>query len=122
MKPRTKKILLLLFIFSVALILRFYKLGVIPDGLQQDESSIGYNAYSILLTGKDEHGVFLPQNFQAFGEYKLPGYIYASVVPIAVFGLNPFAIRFVSAVSGFLSVVVVFFLTKTLIHFFRRDP
>ena len=122
MKPRTKKILLLLFIFSLAFILRFYKLGIVPDGLQQDESSLGYNAYSILLTGRDEHGVALPQNFQAFGEYKLPGYIYASVWPIYIFGLNPFAIRFVSALSGFLSVVVVYFLTKTLIHFFRSDP
>lgn len=110
------KVIFLSFIFISAFVLRFYKLGAIPNGLQQDETSIGYNAYSVLKTGKDEHGVFMPQNFQAFGEYKLPGYIYASVLPVAVFGLNAFSIRFISAISGFLSVIVAFFLTKTLIE------
>jgi hypothetical protein len=102
----------------LALFLRFYKLGNIPDGLQQDESSLGYNAYSILLTGKDEHNEKFPQNFKAFGEYKLPGYIYASVIPISIFGLNPFSIRFISAFTGFLSVIIVFFLTKKIVYLF----
>lgn len=111
----SRQTIALVTILAVAFILRFYKLGVVPDGLQQDETSLGYNAYSILKTSRDEHGEFLPQNFKAFGEYKLPGYIYASVVPIALFGLTPFSIRLISAVTGFLSVLVVYFLTKTLV-------
>ncbi|OGH12040.1 MAG: hypothetical protein A2857_03520 [Candidatus Levybacteria bacterium RIFCSPHIGHO2_01_FULL_36_15] len=115
-KPSLYKVIGLTLILLIAFILRFYKLGIVPDGLQQDETSIGYNAYSILKTGRDEHGVYLPQNFQAFGEYKLPGYIYSSVLPVAFFGLIPFSIRFVSAASGLLSVIVVFFLAKSLIN------
>ena len=69
-KPSLYKVIGLTLILLIAFILRFYKLGIVPDGLQQDETSIGYNAYSILKTGRDEHGVYLPQNFQAFGEYK----------------------------------------------------
>lgn len=117
----TKRIALFILILILAFLLRFYKLGEVPDGLQQDETSLGYNAYSVLMTGKDEHGASLPQNFKAFGEYKLPGYIYASVLPIAIFGLTPFAIRFTAALSGFLSVVVVFFLTKELLRLIKNS-
>jgi hypothetical protein len=109
------KTLIFISILLIAIFLRFYKLGVIPDGLQQDESSLGYNSYSILKTGKDEHGIYLPQNFKAFGEYKLPGYIYASVLPIKIFGLNPFSIRFISAVSGVITVIAIYFISEFMI-------
>lgn len=110
---------LLLGIFLLAFILRFYKLGVIPAGLAQDETSIGYNAYSILETGKDEYGVLYPVNFKAFGEYKLPGYIYLTVPSILYFGNTPLAVRLPSAIFGFLTVVVFYFFMKRLTN--RED-
>lgn len=109
-----KRSFFLLCIIIVASVIRFWKLDVLPNGLQQDETSLGYNAYSILKTGKDEHGVSFPQNFKAFGEYKLPGYIYLSVIPIFIFGLNSFSIRFISALSGVISVILIYFITKEL--------
>ena len=108
------KIVLLGLICIIAFILRFYKLGEIPNGLQRDETSLGYNAYSILLTARDEHGVFLPQNFKAFGEYKLPGYIYTLVPFIQVFGLTPFSVRLPSALFGICTVLLMYFLVKEL--------
>ena len=39
----------------LAFVLRFYKLGYVPLSLSWDEVSLGYNAYSILTTGRDEH-------------------------------------------------------------------
>src|SRR4051812_21166102 len=107
-------LIILVFIFLIAFIVRFYGLANVPLGLQQDETSIGYNAYSILQTGKDEYGQSFPLYFKAFGEYKLPGYIYGSVIPIALFGLNEFSLRFLSAFTGFLTVVVFYFLLKKL--------
>ncbi len=121
MREKKVKFVILLTLFVVAFALRFYKLDTIPNGYREDETSLGYNAYSILKTGHDEHGAFLPQNFKAFGEYKLPGYIYASVLPIGVFGLNPWGIRFAAAFSGFLTVVVCYFLTKLLISFMNKE-
>lgn len=50
--------LLLIFIIVLSGVLRLYKLSDIPVGLYADEASIGYNAYSILKTGRDEHGFF----------------------------------------------------------------
>ena len=106
---------LLISIILMAFIFRFYKLGVTPPGLYWDEVSLGYNGYSILKTAKDEHGKFLPfTNFAAFGDYKPPGYIYAAVPSVGVFGLNEFAVRFPSALAGTLAVLVTYFLTRKL--------
>ncbi len=109
-----KNKIILIFIFLLAFILRFYQLGNIPLGLQQDETSIGYNAYSILLTGKDEYGLSYPLYFKAFGEYKLPLYIYLSVIPVKLFDLNSFSVRFVAALFGFLTVFVFYFFVKDI--------
>jgi len=108
------KLILFILIICIASFLRLYKLDSIPPGLSQDETSIGYNAYSILKTGKDEHGMSYPQNFKAFGEYKLPGYIYLSTIPIAVLGTTPVAVRLPSALFGILTVILIYFLVKVL--------
>src|SRR3989338_759355 len=99
-------------IILLAFILRFYRMQTNPPSLYWDEASLGYNAYSILKTARDEHGKFLPlTNFAAFGDYKPPGYIYTAVPAIAVFGLNEFSIRFPSAFFGVLTVVITYLLT-----------
>lgn len=113
-KSKLKNYLLILIIF-LAFFLRFYEINSIPPSLYWDEASLGYNAYSILKTAKDEHGKFLPlTNFAAFGDYKPPGYIYATVPSIAIFGLNEFAIRFPSALFGVLTVVLTYLITKKM--------
>ena len=80
--------------------IRLVGLGSSPPGLYADEASIGYNALSILRTGRDEHGRLLPLYFEAFGEYKNPVFIYASVPAVAVLGPEPRAIRGVAAIFG----------------------
>src|SRR3989344_1327591 len=117
---KKKEIITLLAIIILAVVLRFYKLGTTPPSLYWDEVSLGYNAYSILKTGFDEHHHFLPlTNFAAFGDYKPPGYIYATVPSIALFGLNEFAVRFPSALAGTLTVLVTYFL---VVELFEKKP
>lgn len=102
-------------ILALAFFLRIYKLGGNPPSLYWDEASLGYNAYSILTSGHDEHGEYLPiARFIAFGDYKPPGYIYATVPSIYLFGLNEFAVRFPSAIAGILIVLVSYLLVKEL--------
>src|SRR5690606_7450646 len=86
---------------------RFLYLDEIPVSLNWDEVSHGYNAYSILRTGKDEWGQTMPLIFRAYGDYKLPVYIYLTAISEAVFGVNEFAVRFVSALAG---VGIVYFM------------
>jgi len=111
-----KKIIPILFflILLVGVVLRIYNLGQVPPGVNRDEASIGYTAYSLLHTGKDEYGRFLPISFQSFGDWKLPVYIYETVLSVAVFGLNTFAVRVPSALAGILFVILVYFLVKEL--------
>jgi 4-amino-4-deoxy-L-arabinose transferase-like glycosyltransferase len=82
--------------------------------LNWDEASIGYNAYSILKTGKDEWGESLPFHFRSYGEYKLPAQIYASVPGVAIFGLNELGVRITPVVYGTLTVLVVYFLASLI--------
>ena len=85
-----------------------------PPGFFTDEASIGYNAYTILKHGVDEHGESWPVLFEAFGEYKLPVYIYGSVPFIMVLGLTEFAIRLASATFGIATIVTVFLLANAV--------
>lgn len=107
-------ILILAAILFLAIFLRFFALGAVPNGLYQDETAIGYNAYSILTTGKDEHGQSYPLYFKSFGDWKLPVYIYSAVPAVALFGMTPFAVRLPSAVFGVLSVAAMYFFTRRL--------
>src|SRR3990167_3511262 len=109
-----KRILLLAAIFLLALALRTVNLGDHPPGLTWDEAGLGYNAYSILKTGRDEHGVFMPLIFKSFGDYKPGIYVYLTVPSIAVFGLTEFAVRFPSALFGALAVIGIYLFTNLL--------
>lgn len=111
----------LVIILALSFFLRFYKLNVNPPSLDWDEASLGYNAYSILKTGADEYGNRLPLSFRSFDDYKPPVYVYLDVPSIAVFGLNETGVRFPSALFGFLSVVVVYFLVKQIFETFEND-
>ena len=113
-----KKLIILFCIFALAIFLRTYKITQVPPALNWDEVSIGYNAYSILKTGYDEWGEFLPLHFKSYGEYKLPGQIYASIPAIFVFGLTPFAIRITPVLYGVITVFLMYLLTKEL---FRKE-
>lgn len=107
MKKPTEKLLLSL-IFALALFLRLYKLGQFPVGFLWDEAALGYNAYSILKTAKDEYGQFLPLIFKSFGDYKPGFYVYLTVPSIALLGLNEMATRLPSALFGSLAVLAVY--------------
>lgn len=107
-----KKYLILL-ILIIAAFLRFYKLGEIPAGLHRDEAFLGYNAYSILKTGRDMSGNLLPLHLKSF-IYSPAGYSYFAIPPIAIFGLNPFSVRLASALFGTLTIALVYLLALEL--------
>jgi 4-amino-4-deoxy-L-arabinose transferase-like glycosyltransferase len=101
-------------IVVLAFFLRAYRVTETPPSLNWDEASIGYNAFSILKTGGDEWGTHPPFIFKAFGDYKLPLYIYLTVLPVALLGLNVIAVRIVSILAGTLAVLITYFLAKEL--------
>jgi len=107
--------LILISIFLLAGLLRFYDISNNPPGLYIDEIAIGNNAYSILKTGKDEYGINFPLFFKSYGDYKVPAYIYIVSGSMAFFGKNEFAIRFPSALAGTFSIIILYFILKELL-------
>lgn len=73
--------------------LNVFKKSEIPGCLNSDEMAFGYNAYSILKTGSDEHGNLMPMRLRSFDDFKMPLYSYLSIPAIALFGMNDFSIR-----------------------------
>jgi 4-amino-4-deoxy-L-arabinose transferase-like glycosyltransferase len=106
---------ILLFLVGLALLLRVYKITSNPPSLSWDEVSIGYNAYSILLSGKDEHGKVYPlDTFVAFGDYKPPVPVYITVPFVWIFGLNELSVRLPVALAGVATVGLVYVLALLL--------
>lgn len=103
---------LFLFIFFLALFLRFINLSQYPAGFHSDEASVGYNAYSLFETAKDDNGKKFPLYIDIFGDNRLAGIHYLSILPVKFFGLNEFATRFSAALFGALTVIPFYFLAQ----------
>src|SRR3990167_575419 len=98
----------------LAFLLRTIGITSYPTGFTTDEASYGYDAYSILKTGKDQWGQAWPLTLRASGDFKLPLYSYITVPFVAVFGLNEFAVRLPNAVFGTLAVLMTYLLAKEI--------
>lgn len=104
----------LLAIAGVAAAVRLVDIANNPLGFFADEASAGYNGYLIWTTGKDEAGATMPVMFRAFGEYKLPVFIYSQVPLLATLGMTELAVRLTSAIYGILTVGSVYLLATAL--------
>ena len=106
-----------IFLFLIILfgfVIRVYSLSNVPNGFHADEAAFGYNAYSILQTGKDEYGKSFPIVLKSFGDYKGALYAYSDVPFIATLGLNPFAVRLPSVIFSTFSIFLLFILVDKL--------
>lgn len=106
--------LILFLIIVIASILRLWRIGDVPISPDWDEVALGYNAYSIMQTGRDEYGEFFPIILRSFDDYKPALYAYLIIPFIKIFDLTVFAVRLPSAIFGILTVLGVFFLIKEL--------
>ncbi|WP_138752697.1 ArnT family glycosyltransferase [Paenibacillus sinopodophylli] len=105
---------LLILLFAIGTVVRAVYAGAIPGGLNQDEASIGYEAYSILHYGMDRNGVTLPIHLVAWGSGQNALYAYLSIPFIYLFGLNPLSVRMVSLLFGLLGMVLFYLIAKRI--------
>jgi len=113
LKPMTSKnkiFLISIFLISFFIRVIFYK----TTPLLWDEAALGYNAYSILNTGKDEYGQTLPIIFKSFGDYKPGFYVYLAIPFVKLLGLNELSIRLPSILIGSLIPIFLYFLIKEI--------
>ncbi|KKS94776.1 MAG: hypothetical protein UW68_C0002G0050 [Candidatus Collierbacteria bacterium GW2011_GWB1_44_6] len=109
-----KKHFFIIAIVILAALLRLPFLSSFPAGLNADEAAIGYNAWSLIETGKDEHSVAWPQVFRSFDDYKPPVYFYLVLPFVKFLGLTVTAVRLPSAILGVASVLLIYLIVKLL--------
>ncbi|MFH1539460.1 MAG: glycosyltransferase family 39 protein, partial [bacterium] len=107
---KTHAVISIIIVVAASFFLRAHRLAEAPPSLYIDEASFGYNALSIIETGRDEFGRRLPLYTRSFHTGKNPVYLYSTVASVRVFGLNDFSVRLPAAVFGALEVLFLYFL------------
>ena len=106
------KVILLVILF-LALILRVVDINNNPPALYGDELTIALDAESILKTGHDQLGDFLPLTFP-MGAGRPAGYVYASIPFVVLFGPTPLGVRALSILSGLGVIILLYFIGRKL--------
>lgn len=105
---------LITLILVFALILRVWGIGSVPVSLFGDEVDIGYHAYSLLKTGRDYSGNFLPLHLKSLADYKPAFYAYSIIPTVAIFGVSPLGVRLPSAIFGVLGIYLFYLLVDLI--------
>ena len=114
-KDNNKKYLIIgsLLLFTGSLI-RILLIDKYPVGLNQDEASIGYDAYSILKYGIDRAGYSYPVHLNAWGSGQNALYAYLLLPFIKIFGLNLFSLRLPNATISIITLLVSYYFFKDI--------
>lgn len=98
LSPAGNAVFLLLIAAGAAV--RLALLGAVPYGLNQDEASIGYDAWAVAEYGIDRHGYRYPIHFVAWGSGQSALYHYLAIPFIKVMGLSVLSFRLPMALLG----------------------
>ena len=100
-------------VFALGCFLRFYHLTRLPDGLNQDEASIGYEAFSLAFYGVDRYGNPFPVYPITWGSGGgSPLLIYLTALSFKLFGVSIFVLRGTVAFFGCLTLPLFYLLVK----------
>ncbi len=106
--------IILVTVLIIAAFLRLWNISSNPPSLFGDELDLGYQAFSILKTGRDYYGNFMPIHFHSLAEWRTPLYLYSAVPTVAVFGISPLGVRLPAAIFGILGVYIFYLLIKQI--------
>ena len=110
---KTNKIVLLLyFIFVVGFLVRVVGIVNHPNGLNTDEASIGYEAFSVSTYGIDRNGNSWPVFLESWGSGQNALYMYIIMPFVKAMGLSVISVRLPMAIMGCISLFLMFKLLK----------
>lgn len=107
-----KKFILSIILF-LGFLLRIANIQINPPALYGDELTITLDAYSLLKTGHDQLGNFLPLTFP-MGAGRPAGYVYGSIPFVAIFGPTAMGVRALSILSGIGILVLLYFIGRKM--------
>jgi 4-amino-4-deoxy-L-arabinose transferase-like glycosyltransferase len=96
---------LLLLIGVIAFAIRWIDIDSLPRGLNWDETAYAYNSFSLLKTGRDQWGQFLPLFMKSFGEYKPALLSYLMMPALLIAPGSAVAVRSVNVLLGTMAVL-----------------
>ena len=99
---------LILVAISVGIFARVYAFNNNPPGLNQDEASIGYEAWSLAFFGIDRNGVSWPVQLISWGDGQNVLYAWLAIPFIKILGLSISTTRLPMLISGLLSLPLVY--------------
>lgn len=105
-------IVVLIFLMIIGFLFRFVLEPKSPMGFYRDEAGILYSAYSILETGRDQWGAFMPLHFKSLGDYPPGIYNYLTAISIRLFGYGELAERMPSIVFGTMLIPLTYIFVK----------
>lgn len=101
--------LLLVLLTLVAIFVRIYKFGQVPDGVMYDEALTALDAKSLLETGTDHLGHLYPVYMEAWETgHQAALMAYLEIPFIALFGFNIYAIRLPMLLVSLFSLFVLY--------------
>jgi hypothetical protein len=101
-------------ILVAGIVVRVVARAAVPNGFNQDEAAVGYDAYAILKYGIDHHNIPYPAFLIGWGSGMNALSSYLAMPFIALFGLTEGATRSVNLLSGIVSLAVFYFLVRRL--------
>jgi len=101
-------------ILSMGIFARIYDFGNTPYGLNQDEASLGYDAWADMTYGMDRNGDHNSIYAAAWGSGQNMLYNYVTRPFIALFGLSIIAIRLPMMLSGIMTMILFYLFLKEL--------
>lgn len=113
-KKFTKVDALLIIILVIGMLIRIVGIGDMPNALNCDEASSGYEAFSILNYGIDRNGNKLPAFLVSWGGGQNVLLSYFMIPFIKVLGLSALSIRLPMAILGGISLIILYLLLKKI--------
>ena len=95
-------------VLVIGCLVRLINIDGLPDGLDCDEASSGYEAYAIGEYGIDRNGKEMPVFLVSWGSGQNALYTYLLIPFIKIFGLNTFSVRLPMALIGCLSLFIFY--------------
>ena len=117
-KTRFNKVFQVILIIGIiaGIILRGFRFGSVPGGVNQDGAMAAVDAKALADYGTDRYGTFMPAHFYAWGYGQMSVLMSYLMIPfIKLFGMNNITIRLPILIASILGIIVIYFIVRLII-------